>query len=46
MGIAKVTSRRAKKGFNLRLNLDKHWSAAFYRGLNQLQYVDGREGHG
>ena len=43
MGIAKVTSRRAKKGFNLRLNTDKHWSAEFYKGLNQLQYVDGRD---
>ena len=38
-----VTSRRARKGFNLRLNPDDHWSAAFYRGLNELQYVDGRD---
>ena len=42
-GVAMVTSRRARKGFNLRLNLDDHWSAAFYKGLNQLQYVDGTD---
>ena len=43
LGIAKVTSRRARKGFNLRLNPDDHWSAALYRGLNELQYVDGKD---
>ena len=37
--LAKVTSRRA---FNLRFNPDTHWSASFYKALNQLQYVDGR----
>ena len=42
-GIAKVTTRRARKGFNLRFNPDKHWSAAFYKGLNKLQYADGRD---
>ena len=42
-GVAMVTSRRARKGFNLRLNPDDHWSAAFYRGLNQFQYVDGKD---
>lgn len=42
-GVAKVTSRRAQKGFNLRLNPDEHWSAAFYKGLNQIQYADGRD---
>ena len=41
MGIAKVTSGRARKGFNLRLNPDEHWSAAFHKGLNQLHYIDG-----
>lgn len=41
-GIAKVTSRHARKGFNLRLNPDEHWSAALYKGLNELEYVDGR----
>lgn len=40
-GLAKVTSRRARKGFNLRYNPDAHWSSALYKALNQLQYVDG-----
>ncbi len=26
----------------MRFNPDSHWSAAFYKGLNQLQHVDGR----
>lgn len=39
--LAKVTSRRARKGFNLRFNPDSHWSASFYKALNQMQYVDG-----
>ena len=43
MGIAKVTSRRARKGFNLKFNPDDHWSAVFYTGLNKLQYIDGRD---
>lgn len=42
-GVAKVTTRRARKGFNLRYNPDAHWSAAFYRGLNDIQLVDGRD---
>ena len=41
-GVAKVTSRRARKGFQLRYNPDTHWSAALYRSLNFLQYTDGR----
>ena len=40
--MAKVTTRRARKGFNLRYNPDSHWSAAFYKGLNAVQYADGR----
>lgn len=40
-GLAKVTSRRARKGFSLKFNPDAHWSAAFYKGLNDLQYTDG-----
>lgn len=40
-GIAHVTTRRARKGFTLKFNPDSHWSAAFYKGLNMLQYVDG-----
>lgn len=41
--MAKVTTRRARKGFNLQYNPDSHWSSAFYKGLNQLQYIDGRD---
>jgi len=41
--LAKVTTRRARKRFHLRYNPDSHWSSAFYKGLNQLQYNDGRD---
>ena len=41
--VAKVTSRRARKGFNLKFNPDEHWSGAFYKGLNKLQYTDGAD---
>ena len=41
-GLAKVTTRRARKGFCLRFNPNAHWSASFYKGLNQLQFKDGR----
>ena len=40
-GVAKVTSRRARKGFMLKLNPDTHWSSALYRSLNVLQLTDG-----
>ena len=40
--LAKITSCRARKGFSLRFNPDTHWSASFYKALNQVQYVDGR----
>ena len=39
--VAKVTSRRARKGFHLKFNPDEYWSGAFYKGLNKLQYTDG-----
>ena len=42
-GVAKVTTRRARKGFNLKYNPDSHWSSAFYRGLNLIQYENGRD---
>ena len=42
-GIAKVTTRRARKGFELRYNPDKHWSSALYRGLNFIEYTDGAD---
>lgn len=40
-GIAQVTSRCTRKGFQLKYNPDSHWSAALYKGLNHLQYTDG-----
>ena len=40
-GVAKVTTRRARKGFTLHYNLDSHWSAALYKGFNYIQYTDG-----
>jgi len=40
-GVAKVVSRRARKGFTLKYNPDAHWSSALYRGLNLIQYTDG-----
>ena len=42
-GVAQVTTRRARKGFQLRYNPDLHWSNSFYRGLNKLQLTDGRD---
>lgn len=41
-GIAKITSHRARKGFQLRYNPDNHWSAPLFRNLNFLEYTDGR----
>ena len=40
-GVAKVTSRRARKGFALKLNPDAHYSTAMYSSLNKLQKKDG-----
>lgn len=42
-GLAQVTTRRARKGFCLRFNPNTHWSASFYKGLNQVQYKDGTD---
>ena len=42
-GVAQVTTRRARKGFTLRYNPDAHWSAALYKGLNDIQLRDERE---
>ena len=36
-GAAQVTSRRARKGFQLKYTPDTHWSAALYRGLSHVQ---------
>lgn len=41
--IAQVTTRRARKGFELRYNPDSHWSAALYCGLDVIQYTDGND---
>ena len=41
-GVAKIRSRRARKGFQLKFNPDSHWNGALYRTLNVLQYTDGR----
>ena len=41
-GLARVTTRRARKGFQLRYNPDFHWSCALYRGLQYIQLTDGR----
>lgn len=37
-----MTTHRARKGFTLKYNPYSHWSSALYRGLNYLQYTDGR----
>ncbi|CAB3977095.1 Chromatin modification-related YNG2 [Paramuricea clavata] len=42
-GIAKVTCRRARKGFQLKLNVDAHYSCAMYKGLDYIQLKDGRD---
>ena len=39
--MAKVTCRRARKGFDLKFNPDCHWSCALYRGLDYIQYMTG-----
>ncbi len=41
--LAQVTSRRARKGFEYGYNPDSHWSCAFYKGLDFLQYMDGTD---
>ena len=40
-GFAKVTSRRARKGFNICFDPNSHWSGSFYKALNGFQYKDG-----
>ena len=42
-GLARVTCRRARKGFTLKYNPDQHWSAAFYRSLDALHLRDGND---
>ena len=40
-GAAQITCRRARKGVNLKLNPDAHWSS-FYKELDKIQFEDGR----
>lgn len=40
-GVAKVTCRRAWKGFSIKLNPDAHYSTAMYSSLDKLQKKDG-----
>lgn len=40
-GAAKIVSRRARKGLSIKLNVDAHWSCAFYKGLDYLQHKGG-----
>ena len=42
-GVAKVTCRKSRKGFAVKLNPDAHWSSALYKGLDSLQLKDGRD---
>ena len=42
-GAAKIVSKRARKGFSIKLNIDAHWSCSFYQGLDFLQLKDGRD---
>ena len=41
--VAQVTTRRARKGFELCYNPDSHWSATLYRGFDAIQYTDGND---
>ena len=42
-GVARITCRRARKGFSLRFNPDAHWSCSLYKGLNKVQLHDGTD---
>ena len=42
-GVAKIVSRRARKGFTIKLNVDAHWSCSLYKTLDYLQLKDGRD---
>jgi len=42
-GVAHVTCRRARKGFEIKYNPDSHWSNAFYKILDYIQYKDGQD---
>ena len=40
-GVGKITCRRSRKGFSVRMNPDGHWNNAVYQGLDKLQLKDG-----
>ncbi len=42
-GAANIISRRARKGFNLKMNVDAHWSCSFYKNLDFLQLKNGMD---
>ena len=42
-GAAKIVSRRARKGFNVKLNVDAHWSCSLYKNLDFVQLKDGTD---
>ena len=42
-GVARITCRRARKGFSLRYNPDAHWSCSLYKGLDKIQLQDGTD---
>ena len=40
-GVARITCRRACKGFDVKFNPDSRWSYCFYKELDMLQLKDG-----
>ena len=40
-GAAKIVSRRARKGFNVKLNVDAKWSCSMYKILDYIQSRNG-----
>ena len=42
-GVAAITCRRARKGFDVKFKPDSHWSYCFYKGLDMLQFKDGSD---
>lgn len=42
-GVARITCRRARKGFAIKMNPDAHWNTAMYRSLDYLQLKNGTE---
>ena len=40
-GLPKIVSRRARKGFNVKLNVDAKWSCSMYKILDYIQLRNG-----